>query len=200
MTNKGFTLIEMLVAMTISALLLATAYGVVRSVSLSRDRLADEGEAFHLARVISERLARELRGAYYSAHGPETRFVGGVDDRGATFLQLATTAATPTSSGGGLVRVRYRLDRENGAAGILLRDEHPLHDDSPEEPPRRRLAAGIQSLELRFGSATDRQPLWDSLEQGGLPDLVEVNLTIETDGGPLPFMTVIELAPLYKSL
>ncbi len=200
MTNKGFTLIEMLVAITVSALLLGTTYGVVRSVSLSRDRLAAEGEGFHLARVIAERLARELRGAYYSSHWPETRFMGGADDSGATFLQLATTAATPTASGGGLVRVRYRLVQENGASGMLMRDEHPLYDESPAEPPRRRLAANIQSLELRFGEATDRQPAWDSLEQGGLPDLVEVNLTIETDGGPLPFMTVIELAPLHKRL
>lgn len=112
MTERGFTLIEMLVAVMVSALLLTTTYGIVTSVSRTRDRLSTDGEGFHLARVINERLARELRGAYYSATNTASLFSGGLDEDGAPFLQLATTAATPASGGSGIVVVRYRLTED----------------------------------------------------------------------------------------
>ncbi|MCD4689521.1 MAG: prepilin-type N-terminal cleavage/methylation domain-containing protein [Desulfuromonadaceae bacterium] len=200
MTDKGFTLIEMLVAVTVSALLLTTTYGIVTSVSRTRDRLSSDGEGFHLARVINERLARELRGAYYSPTSAGSLFAGGLDESGAPFLQLATTAATPASGGSGIVVVRYRLADDGEGEKVLLRDEYPLNSQLPSEGPEQRLAAGINNLQLRFRSGGDWQPDWRSTEQGGLPDLVELTLTVKGADGLLPFLTAIELAPLQKSL
>jgi general secretion pathway protein J len=200
MTDRGFTLIEMLVAVTVSALLLTTTYGIVTSVSRTRDRLSAEGEGFHLARVINERLARELRGAYYSATTAGSLFAGGLDENGAPFLQLATTAATPASGGSGIVVVRYRLAKDVEGEKVLLRDEYPLNSQLPSEGPEQRLAAGIEDLKLRFQRGQDWQPEWHSTEQGGLPDLVELTLTIKGADGVLPFLTAVELAPLQKSL
>lgn len=200
MTDKGFTLIEMLIAVTVSALLLTTTYGIVSSVSRTRDRLSSDGESFHLARVINERMARELRGAYYSATSANSLFAGGLDENGATFLQLATTAATPASGGSGIVVVRYRLAEETDGEKVLLRDEYPLNNQPAGERPEKRLAAGIENLQLRFRRGTDWQPEWRSTEQAGLPDLVELTLTVKGADGLLPFLTAIELAPLQKSL
>ncbi len=200
MTDRGFTLIEMLVAVTVSALLLTTTYGIATSVSRTRDRLSAEGEAFHLARVITERLARELRGAYYSAPTTGSLFAGGRDENGAPFLQLATTAATPASGGSGIVVVRYRLAKDVEGEKVLLRDEYPLNSQPASERPEQRLAAGIEDLQLRFRREADWQQEWSSTEQGGLPDLVELTLTVKGVNGALPFLTAIELAPLQKSL
>ncbi len=200
MTDRGFTLIEMLVAVTVSALLLTTTYGIVTSVSRTRDRLSAESEGFHLARVLSERLARELRGAYYSATTAGSLFAGGLDENGAPFLELATTAATPASGGSGIVVVRYRLSEEVGGEKVLLRDEYPLNSKPTSERPEQRLATGIENLQFRFRRGTDWQPEWRSDEQAGLPDLVELTLTVKGADGLLPFLTAIELAPLQKSL
>jgi len=200
MTDRGFTLIEMLVAVAVSALLLTTTYGIVTSVSRTRDRLSSDGESFHLARVINERMARELRGAYYSATSAGSLFAGGVDENGAPFLQLATTAATPASGGSGIVVVRYRLAEDAEGEKVLLRDEYPLSNQPASERPEQRLAAGIENLQLRFRRGADWQPEWRSTEQAGLPDLVELTLTVKGTDGLLPFLTAIELAPLQKSL
>lgn len=200
MSDKGFTLIEMLIAVAVSALLLTTTYGIVTSVSRTRDRLLAEGEGFHLARVISERLARELRGAYFSAGSSGSRFIGALDEGGSSYLELATTAATPISGGTGIVAVRYRLAEDDQGTKVLLRDEHPLHSPPPGERPEHRLAAGIEDLRLRFQRGGDWQQEWLSSEEGGLPDLVEVTLTVKVADLLLPFLTVIELAPLQKSL
>ncbi len=200
MTDRGFTLIEMLVAVAVSALLLTTTYGIVTSVSRTRDRLSADGEGFHLARVINERLARELRGAYYSTTSAGSRFAGGLDEDGAPFLELATTAATPVSGGSGIVVVRYRLSEDVEGEKVLLRDEYPLNSQPASERPEQRLAAGIEDLQLRFRRGTDWQPEWRSTEQAGLPDLVELTLTVKGADGLLPFLTAVELAPLQKSL
>jgi general secretion pathway protein J len=200
MTDRGFTLIEMLVAVAVSALLLTTTYGIVTSVSRTRDRLSTEGEGFHLARVINERLARELRGAYYSATNAGSLFAGGLDESGAPYLQLATTAATPASGGSGIVVVRYRLAEDVEGEKVLLRDEYPLSNQPASERPEQRLAAGIENLQLRFRRGADWQQEWRSSEQAGLPDLVELTLTVKGADGSLPFLTAIELAPLQKNL
>ncbi len=199
MSDRGFTLIEMLIAVAVSALLLTTTYGIVTSVSRTRDRLTAEGEGFHLARVIGERLARELRGAYYSTT-TASRFAGGIDEDGAPFLQLATTASTPASGGSGIVVVRYRLGEDSDGEKTLLRDEYPLHSQPPGERPEQRLAAGIENLQLRFRRDGDWQQEWRSEEQAGLPDLVELTLTIKANDRLLPFLTAVELAPLQQSL
>lgn len=200
MTDKGFTLIEMLIAVAVSALLLTTTYGIVASVSRTRDRLNSDGESFHLARVINERMARELRGAYYSATTTGSLFAGGADENGAPFLQLATTAATPASGGSGIVVVRYRLAEDAEGEKVLLRDEYPLSNQPAGERPEQRLAAGIENLQFRFRRGADWQPEWRSTEQAGLPDLVEMTLTVKGADRSLPFLTAVELAPLQKSL
>ena len=200
MTDRGFTLIEMLIAVMVSALLLTTTYGIVTSVSRTRDRLSTDGEGFHLARVINERLARELRGAYYSATNAASLFSGGRDKNGAPFLQLATTAATPASGGSGIVVVRYRLAEDDEGEKVLLRDEHPLNSQPANERPEQQLATGIENLQFRFRRGTEWQSDWRSAEQAGLPDLVELTLTVKGADGSLPFLTAIELAPLQKSL
>lgn len=200
MSDRGFTLIEMLIAVAVSALLLVTTYGIVTSVSRTRDRLIGDGEGFHLARVISERLGRELRGAYYSATTPGSRFNGGTDEEGRPYLELATTASTPASGGTGIVVVRYLLAEDETDTKVLLRDEHPLYSQPAEDRPVRRLAAGIEELQLRFRQGAEWLPQWRSDEQAGLPDLVELNLTVKSGDRLLPFQTAIELAPLQKSL
>jgi len=200
MSDRGFTLIEMLIAVAVSALLLVTTYGIVTSVSRTRDRLVKEGEGFHLARVICERLSRELRGAYYSADTAASRFAGGTDEDGRPFLELATTASTPASGGSGIVVVRYLLAEDESNSKVLLRDEYPLYSQPADDRPLRRLAGGIEELQLRFRRGAEWQPQWRSDEMAGLPDLVEVSLTIKANDRLLPFQTAIELAPLQKSL
>ncbi len=196
--QQGFTLIEVLVATAISALLLAAAYGIFSSVSATRDRLEKEGDAFHLARVLFDRLGRELRGAFYSPQTAGSRFAGGTDKTGRPYLELVTTAATPLSGGSGLVVVRYRQVQDNDLGGMLLRDEFPLYDKAPAQQPDQRLAAGITDLRLRFRRGDDWQDQWQADQQGGLPDMVEVTLAISAGEEELPFVTAFELTPLQQ--
>ena len=55
-SEKGFTLVEVLVAISILAILLTSVYGIFSSVSLARERLDADSAEYHRARVLFDRL------------------------------------------------------------------------------------------------------------------------------------------------
>ncbi|MDT8440030.1 MAG: type II secretion system protein GspJ [Desulfuromonadales bacterium] len=196
--SRGFTLVEILVAISILAVVLTSVYGMFASVSATGQRLQADSADYHRARVVFDRLGRELRGAYFRADRPALAFSGNSRADGSAELLLTTTAASPLSRGAGIARVRYLLaedPEQDGAGRVLLRSEQPAH--APEAPSdladMMRLAPGIEALRLRFYAAGQWREEWDG-QTTGLPELVEVDLRLRT-GRPEPvrFVSAFEL-------
>ena len=197
--SGGFTLIEILVAISIVAILLTSIYGIFSTVSSAKDRLDTDSEAYHRARVIFDRLGRELRGAYYTASNKNTRFRGGTDSDRRPFLELSTTAVSPLSSTGtGFALVHYRLEEDaetNDGSKIMLRREAPLlaSEETLDEDAAMRLAPGISRFQVRFYAEAAWHDNWEAAGSG-LPEMVEVLLyTIDAEGEETPFLTAFEL-------
>ena len=125
--QKGFTLVEILVAIAIGSILLTTIYGVFGSVSGARDNLEAIGEEYHQARVLFDRLASELRSGYFNPGSSQTRLVGGDNSQGYPFLEFSTTLSTPLFGGrsGGVSLVRYE-QQEVEREIRLYRNTHPF--------------------------------------------------------------------------
>ncbi len=194
--ERGFTLVEILVAVTITSMLLLSVYGVFTSVSRTKERLETDSEGYHQARVLFDHIGREVRGAFYSATSTGTLFKGGENADRNEYLELTTTAVTPQGSGGaGIAVVQYELARDREAQDerkVLLRREYALSDtDGPERAPYR-LATGIESMELRFYNGADWLEDWDAANQG-LPQMVEVLLSVRVGEEPVPFRTIFEV-------
>lgn len=185
-----------MVAVTVITLLLTTIYGVFASVSGSKERLEKRGESFHRARVLFDRIGREVRGAYYSKDNPDTLFAGGNDEDGLPFLTLATTATTPLSGQAeGIAAVRYTLrpDTESDGDGqVLLRSEQPLFSDAGGQGREYRLTTGVTEMQLRFYADGSWEDEWDS----GLPEMVELTLTVSVDGVATPFRSSFDVPKL----
>jgi general secretion pathway protein J len=195
---RGFTLIEVLVAISLLAIVLTSVYGIFGSVNATKLRLDSDSAEYHLARVVFDRLGRELHGAYYRRGDETTLFRGGVNDQGESFLELTTTAVTPLSSTGtGIAEVRYRLaadEESNESRHVLLRSERPRQSAAqPEKDRMMRLAPGIVSLSLRFYTEGNWRNEWDA-RQDGMPQLVEIALVVGRDEQRLtPFMTTFDI-------
>ena len=109
-SEQGFTLVEILVAISILAILLTSVYGIFSSISLARERLDSDSADYHRARVMFERMGRELRGAYFQQRDSHLVFSGKTSDDGTVELELTTTAVSPLSqTGAGIARVHYLL-------------------------------------------------------------------------------------------
>ncbi len=190
--QTGFTLIEVMVAVTILSLLLFTIYGVFSSVSTTKQRLEADGEGYHQARVIFDRMGREIRSAYTNRQNPDTIFSGGINEDGNPFLTLSTTAWTPQGGGGtGISLVHYELrdDTEFPGQKVLIRNESPLFGKEDLEIRDYRLAVGIEAMTLAF--YTDGQ--WTDQWLEGLPEMVQVGLAAKVNGREVPFVTTFEV-------
>lgn len=198
----GFTLVEVLVAISMVAIVLTAVYGVFTSVSAAKVRLEADSEAYHRARVVFDRLGRELRGAT-PLGGTDGRgvFRGGRDERGRPFLELTTTAVAQQVEGGtGIALIRYNLgddpDRPGSATVILQRSELPAFGNAAGTATGSplRLAPGIEELVLRFSAGSDWRDDWDA-RSDGLPTLVELALVmVDGEGSRHRFASAFELS------
>ena len=198
--SAGFTLIEVLVAVSIAAIVLTAIYGVFTAVSAAKIRLEADSEAYHRARIIFDRLGREIRGAV-PIGGTDGRgvFRAGRDGDGRPFLELTTTAvAQQGEAATGIALIRYSLaeDRERPQGkDVLLRSERSAlqSETATANTGQMRLAPGIEQLQLRFYNGTDWRDDWDA-RQGGLPRLVELSLAmVDVEGRSHRFFSAFDL-------
>ena len=198
--SAGFSMIEVLVAVSIAAIVLTAIYGVFTGVSAAKIRLEADSEAYHRARIIFDRLGREIRGAVpIGGSDGKGVFRAGRDGSGRPFLELTTTAvAQQGEAATGIALIRYSLaeDRERPQGkDVLLRSERSAlqSETTVANTGLMRLAPGIEQLQLRFSNGSDWRDDWDA-GQGGLPRLVELSLAmVDAEGRSHRFFSAFEL-------
>lgn len=191
--TAGFTLLEVLVAIAILATVLTAIYGVFSSIVAAKTRLDTDSDAFHRARVIYDRLGRELRGvATAGPAGHKGVFRGGRDGDGNPYLEMTTTAAA--QRGGeftGIVQVRYSLDQDReqprGGKILLRREQSGLRHDAADIAPMR-LAPGIERMLLRYHGNGTWYDEWDA-DTRGLPAMIELSLEMTDARGERRYFT-----------
>jgi general secretion pathway protein J len=198
-SSRGFTLVEVLVAISILGILMTSVYGIFTSVSVARERLDADSADYHRARVIFDRMGRELRSTYFQVRDSNLVFTGGVSDESSASLELTTTAVSPLSkTGSGLARIRYLLipDPEAATGGqVLMRSESPAYDPAPDTgiAGMMRLAPGVETMTLRFFANGQWQEKWDG-RASGLPEMVEIGLQLRREGqDPVNFISAFEV-------
>lgn len=201
--TKGFTLLEVLVALAVTSIILGTVYAIVSSISSAKQDLENDAEGFQQARVLFSRMAREIRSAYFIAGRTDTLFRGGLDDNQHYFLELTTTVTAPTLPlASGISRVRYELqDDPDLAPGLLLlvRQEQSLLPGGEAGEMESRLTSGVHAFRLRFFDGSQWQDQWDTAQSNSLPQMIELYLEIEIDGKIMPFSTTVAIPQVAGS-
>ena len=153
MRARGFSLIELVVALAVFAALAAATYGGLASVARTRgalqarqDRLAAIVRAVTiLERDLQQAVSRPVRG---NARGESIpALIGGADRIELTRLGFANPRAEPRSN---LERVVYAID-----ANALRRGRYAVLDRAPDSAPAvSSLVGDVDALRLRY-LATD---------------------------------------------
>ena len=172
-SSRGFTLLEILIAMAIFALMSVMAYSGLRillearaATSIRSERLADlQITVYLIAEDLAQTLARPIRDEYGSSQ---------IATRGGNDIELLTlTRSIPKWStyqtGSQLQRISYRF--ENGA---LYRLVWQAIDRTRQTEYRQRKLIELEKIKLRF---FDEE--WvDNWLSNQVPKAVEINLTI----------------------
>jgi len=175
-TERGFTLVEMLLAVALSALLLTIVYWTYFSINRSIEATTEDQDAFDTGRILSELLKRDIR-----AISPQYPLVGKnyVID-GSTFgqVELVTTALQETDPMR-LRRVGYAVVTTDKGEKILVRKESinlskPL-DNTAKVFEVSRIITGFQ---LDFFDGTNWVPGWDSSVTKVLPTQIRITIDV----------------------
>lgn len=164
--RRGFTLMELIVAVGVFALMGVLILGIVSGMfAVSRDT-DDVVEANHMARVAIERMTRDLSQAYLSLNqGIEERtktlFVGKRDS-----LLFCYMGNIPVRAGGletdqGVIEYRLGGTSDDRQGRKLVRRFKPVLDDDPEDGGEELvIASGIKKL--RFEYYDREEESWES--------------------------------------
>ena len=180
---RGFTLIEILVAILIGSLVLSSVYGIFSSVSEARNRLEMEGEKYHQVRVFFDRIGGELSSLRLSPVGDKPVFASGRTLNGDFFFEFNTELVSPlVHQHGGVSRVSYEV-REAEAETVLLRSERVvLADLAPSEP--QPFIDGLSNIAVRYYQAGNWHDSWSNQSP---PQLIEIFLEMKIDERTIPF-------------
>lgn len=200
--SAGFTLIEVIVATAIFALVAAIAATGLSSISKSYSALADQRADRHaLTRALAaieldlqQASARAVRGPYGSV---EPAFIGDSNsfELSSSSLSVASTGPQPS-----LVRVRYQT--RQGSLLRLLRRELDAAPNSQQA--QRALLSDVQNVRLQywdFGGV--RSPIWPPANSNytidQLPRALEIRILHARFGELVRLIAISDVPPPPKS-
>ncbi len=182
-SERGLTLLEVLLALLIGGLVLSSVYGVFASVSGVHERLEKESIEFHKMRIFFDRLGGELSSLNLRRIGQEAVLSAGNNADEESFLEFNTALSSPFMDRyGGVSRVRY--EARPGADGIAIyRSEKPLLADLAAEEPLLYVDR-IRAYDIRYYGQGNWRDDWSAQS---LPQLIEVFIELDIDGRAVPF-------------
>jgi len=179
---RGFTLLELLVAIMIVALIMTTALGAVRLGGKSLETAIERTDSIEEMRAVTSFLRRQFVQIIPNAYG-EDRPVAFYGD--STRVEFVAPAPLQSAAAGLLA---YKLTAEDDAGNPQLMLTYAPFDVDANEfavtdvSATRILAEGFDTIAFEyFGNGTkDSRPSWQDHwpdEEGRLPQLVRIRLS-----------------------
>ena len=189
--NSGFTLLEVLIAVVLLAILSVALYRSYFGVMRARERASSGMESQRELRSTLDLIRREIASCTFNVSDKRLRFV--VEDRdnfgsASSSLEL-TTLALPSNLSrreSGVVSVQYRL-AEKKDKRLLTRREYDTIMDSAATGPAYPQMEQISSFLVECYDGSKWLKSWDTAINRKLPNMVRVTVRVEEEGKPLEF-------------
>jgi len=155
---RGFTLVELMIAVAITAAIAAMVAGSFARIDRASEVARAQGERYGAARLALTRMARELSMAFISDHFDTTQFrdrptlFRGRDD-GLLFSTMSHVRLALDAKESDQAQVEYTLEADPDHPGdqALFRREKPRIDDEPDRGGRKDvLCDRVRALRLQY--------------------------------------------------
>ena len=212
--SRGFTLLEVMVAVGIIALIGTLIFGAFNGMNNSRDAMNHVADRYAQGRQAVDRMAREIGSAYMSLHAPldqtqivrQTAFIG--SDRSTSdrvdFTAFANLRLTRDSHESDQAEISYFAadNPDSGGLDLVRRIDKYIDEDMTRGGKVEVLAENIDSFDVKYLDPATGEWLdeWDSLQPaaqiGRLPSQVWITLWLANGpgGDPVKFETKTTIA------
>jgi len=193
---RGFTLLELLVALGIVAIVVTLLYETFNAVLRSTKEVDAESEIDQMVRISMERMTNELRSAYWrpssGTGGPTVFMFVGQDssdsDQPADTLQFTTLSYARVGEGSTdptVTVVEYALvpDPETQTSVLMHREETVPLEPSENSLEEYELAESVIGLNFRYFDGQNWLDQWSDADKKRLPKAVEIQLIIKDYSG-----------------
>jgi type II secretion system protein J len=198
MKRRAFTLLELIVAMTIFTIVIAAAYALFDSARGLTSRTEFRAQLFQSARAALQSVEDDLRGAVMVAapNPTDLAFIGtnaGSEKEPVDRLEFVSvnryTGAsydvnkTDVVRGGDVSKVSYWIEPDTKRKVHGFVRERPLELLPPNGPVHRdedvtEVAQDVVYLNFRYYDGSTWLEAWDSSQTGTLPKAVEVTVYV----------------------
>ena len=206
----GFTLIEVLIASALMALILVSAYACLSAGYASQKIIEPRTEIVQNARVAMALMSADLRAA--CALSPDAEFVGmtrEMDDAEADNLDFATHNYTPRHPReGDYCQESFYVDKDpdNGQLCLYRRRNPIIAMDPLSGGSKEEIARGLRGFKLEYFDGLDWYDSWGEVKSAskqetsekvaanlsGLPTAVRITLYLDSDPHLAPAAAAVE--------
>lgn len=178
LSREGFTLLEIIISVGLSAFLLLIVYTTYFGINRSIEIATREQEVIRTGRMMAEMIKQDLGRAVFSEKYP---FKGIVNEIGGgettTFIEFATLSPINELQPK-LYKVAYSLmAEENGERSMVRFVSRDLKADLLMNGVSYVITRSITSFNIEFYDGNDWLLVWDSGKDGKVPQ--QIRLTIE---------------------
>lgn len=207
--SSGFTLIEILMAISIFAIVISLAYGSYRATFHIIDSTESQTEIYSKAQIAMDRISHDLGSLYLGTSGFLQGKAQNLGAREADMIRFTSTAhlvLKRNEQAAGYATITYTVeeDPETGDLRLFRQDTafRPQETDEPETNKGLLLCDGLQEVQFLYHVINgQQQDNWDSqdIEKSDtnaqkLPDRIEINLFFTNPGEedqPIAFKTAV---------
>lgn len=187
--RRGFTLVELMLAILILAVMMSIIYGLVVSTVSAARRVEEITASSEIGPAILTRVRSDLQAAFLPKDGEffvgAKRPGGGADRDRIDFISGETAYGTEIDGEDArfhsINEVGYQVleNRKDPNVGVLYRREDYFIDAEPLKGGRlTEVYDRVRSFSLRYYDGEAWRPDWSNKAQKGLPKAVEIEVKI----------------------
>lgn len=172
---KGFTMIEVLIALAITAFIVTALYATFFLSQKAIASLDDSLIRLQEARQVIDTLKREIESAMYNKDREYTLFK--LEDRdfyGKSASRLTFTTFSPLMAG--LAKISYTVEETEGR--LVLKKGMNSAFDSKSKAKEIELIEDLQSFSVEIKYRDSWVKTWDSSLTNSIPEEVRISITI----------------------
>jgi general secretion pathway protein J len=212
-SKRGFTLIEILVAIAILAVVLSTIYASYISTMRVVKNLEYGDEIYYMARITLERMVLDLQSACKGKDSYEFMTLkdstGKLPMKGVSFLSRAHLDFSGPGDSMAVAQISYELEGDPDSGGFsIIRRDVLKQGEGTTGGEGFILCRRLQFVNLRFYDSTGREyPTWDSMsgseaQRNKAPSAILIELSFinpDDAANPYKFMTRLLLTGEVKT-